>query len=77
MSAQDVDEIYEKYVRPLPAADRLKLLERTARELAETSPSERKGHSVLELRGLGKELWAGRDAQEYVNELRDEWDQIP
>ncbi len=30
--------------------------------------------SLLELRGLGKEIWEGVDAQEYVNELRDEWD---
>lgn len=26
--------------------------------------------SLSELRGLGKELWQGVDAQEYVNELR-------
>jgi hypothetical protein len=31
-------------------------------------------HSVRELRGLGKEIWQGLDAQEYVNQLRDEWD---
>ena len=30
--------------------------------------------SLFELRGLGKEIWEGVDAQEYVNELRDEWD---
>lgn len=24
--------------------------------------------------GLGKEIWEGIDAQEYVNELRDEWE---
>ena len=30
---------------------------------------------LTELRGLGKEIWQGIDAQAYVNELRDEWDQ--
>jgi AbrB family looped-hinge helix DNA binding protein len=25
------------------------------------------------LRGLGREIWEGTDAQEYVNQLRDEW----
>ena len=30
--------------------------------------------SILELDGLGAELWAGIDAQEYVNQRRDEWD---
>ena len=30
---------------------------------------------LRELRGLGKELWQGIDAQDYVNQLRDEWDE--
>ena len=29
--------------------------------------------SVFELEGLGKELWQGVDAQEYVNRERDSW----
>lgn len=31
--------------------------------------------SLLELRGLGQELWEGVDAQIYVNEERDSWRQ--
>jgi hypothetical protein len=34
-------------------------------------------HSLTELRGLGKEIWEGIDAQTYVDQLRDEWDQHP
>lgn len=30
--------------------------------------------SLLELEGLGAEIWQGVDAQEYVNQLRSEWD---
>jgi ribosomal protein L7/L12 len=30
---------------------------------------------LSELRGLGKEIWEGIDAQEYVNQLRSEWDE--
>jgi plasmid stability protein len=30
--------------------------------------------SVLELRGLGKEIWAGMDAAEHVEEIRGSWD---
>jgi len=30
-------------------------------------------HSILELRGLGKEIWEGIDAQEYVNRERASW----
>jgi len=29
--------------------------------------------SVLELRGLGKEIWQGMDAQEYVRRERSSW----
>lgn len=29
--------------------------------------------SLMELEGLGREVWAGEDAQEYVSRLRDEW----
>jgi hypothetical protein len=39
-------------------------------------PSPQK-HSLRELRGLGKEIWEGVDAQDYINQQRDEWDQRP
>ena len=29
--------------------------------------------SILDLEGLGKEVWAGVDPKEYVGELRKEW----
>jgi hypothetical protein len=29
--------------------------------------------SILELRGLGREVWEGVDPQAYINELRNEW----
>ena len=29
--------------------------------------------SILELRGLGKEVWHGIDAQDYVNQERESW----
>jgi hypothetical protein len=32
---------------------------------------------LSELRGLGKEIWAGIEAQEYVDQLRNEWDERP
>ena len=31
--------------------------------------------SLLELEGLGEEIWQGIDPQVYVTELRKEWDQ--
>ena len=32
---------------------------------------------LSELRGLGQEIWEGIDAQEYVNQLRSQWDERP
>lgn len=29
--------------------------------------------SILGLRGLGKRLWKGIDAQDYIDKLREEW----
>jgi len=39
-------------------------------EALETAPRR----SIMELQGLGKELWAGIDAAEYIRQERDSWD---
>ncbi len=31
--------------------------------------------NLMELAGLGAEIWEGIDAQDYVDQLRNEWDQ--
>jgi hypothetical protein len=31
------------------------------------------GRRITELRGLGKEIWRGQDAQQYVDHERDSW----
>ena len=31
-------------------------------------------HSILDLRGLGKEIWSGQDASAYIENERDEWE---
>ena len=37
-------------------------------------PKSSAAHRFMELRGLGKEIWEGIDAQEYVDQMRNEWD---
>lgn len=37
-------------------------------------PSDGSSHSLKELRGLGRDVWAGEDAQSDVTRLREEWD---
>ena len=36
--------------------------------------SPKNPRSILELRGLGKEVWAGVDPDEYVAQERDSWE---
>ncbi|GBC82615.1 hypothetical protein HRbin10_01743 [bacterium HR10] len=70
------EEIYERIIKPLPVAERLRLLAMIAGDLAAPSPesSQRPKRNILDLHGLGADLWQGIDAQEYVTELRREWD---
>ena len=36
--------------------------------------SVEKSDPILELRGLGKEIWVGEEADEYVSRLRGGWE---
>ena len=54
--ADHLEEVYKKYVKPLPASERLRLLEMTVHDLALTAPQDTKKRSILELRGLGKSM---------------------
>ena len=37
-------------------------------------PEEKPRRSIMELHGLGKEIWKRIDPREYVDGLRKEWD---
>jgi hypothetical protein len=67
-----VEELYLHEIRNLPPEARLQLMALIAQDLAGKPPQA--ARSMLELRGLGKELWQGVDAQAYVEELRQEWE---
>ena len=74
MATTDLDQIYEQQIKPLPRSDRLQLLARIAQDLAVSDLTDEPEHTLLELEGVGADIWQGIDAQQYVNELRDEWD---
>jgi DNA-binding HxlR family transcriptional regulator len=59
-------------VENLTLDEQLRLLEKLASivRLRVTSKPKR---SIMELEGLGKEIWQGIDAQEYVDQERDSW----
>ncbi len=58
--------------RQLSAEEQLELLEALA-TIVRQSISSRPRRSILELQGLGKQIWHEMDAQEYVNRERDTW----
>ena len=58
-------------VQRLTPADQLRLLEELASLVRRQIVQPRR--SILELRGLGKEIWQGVDAQQYVEQERASW----
>ena len=66
------DQLLTQVTRLRPA-EQLRLLEDLAAALRRGVTVHRR-QSVTALRGLGKDLWRGRDAQEYVNGERAAWD---
>lgn len=52
--------------------EQLRLLEALAVMVRNRMPVK-PSHSIMELEGLGKEIWRGLDAQEYVNQERASW----
>jgi hypothetical protein len=63
-------------IRTLTPADRQRILQEIiSMQRGVISVSETPEHSILEFGGVGAEIWSGIDAQEYVNKLREEWDE--
>jgi hypothetical protein len=49
------------------------VIERALETLAEKEPATETLTSILQLQGLGKEIWKGIDAQDYVDRERAAW----
>ncbi|CAG0970748.1 MAG: hypothetical protein IAE83_14370 [Anaerolinea sp.] len=62
-------------IRSLTLEERKQLMRLMVDTLTEPEQNMQGKHNLRELRGLGKEIWEGIDAQDYVNQQRDEWDQ--
>ena len=72
MSTIVYDDVLDRAQRLAPD-DQLRLLEELA-ALIRHQVTARKQRSILELEGLGKEIWCGMDAQEYVDRECASWD---
>ena len=75
MSTVAVQKIYGELLS-LSIAERFEVVRLAVnslqQECADVPPIRKR--SLLELRGLGKEIWEGIDAAEYVKQERDSWE---
>ncbi len=62
----------EKEIERLSPKEQLKLVEKLTHQLRKSGIKVKKERDWKDLYGLGKGLWKGEDAQEYVNRLREE-----
>jgi hypothetical protein len=60
-------------IEKLPLADKERLVSALTSKLSHPRDEQPSRHSILELRGLGKEVWSGVDAEEYVQQERSSW----
>jgi hypothetical protein len=75
MSAQpDINQLYEQQIKALPRAARLRLLARIADDLVEAETDDEQQLSLLDLEGLGADVWQGVDPKTYIDAERDSWD---
>ena len=72
MSTRTYDEILSR-IQLLPPEDQLQLLADLALMLRNQVTAEPQ-HSIMELKGLGKEVWQDIDVEKYIEEERNSWD---
>ena len=63
-----------KQVQQLSNDDRLELIQQVAEQMKSCPAEPKRKHKVSEFRGIAPNLLEGKDAQDWVNELRSEWD---
>jgi len=76
MAEEKTQLTYHDYVRGIQGLrpeEQLSLVEIISARLKKTLGIKKGKHSILELEGLGADIWKGIDAQEYVNEERGSW----
>lgn len=60
--------------RTLSVEERKQLIKALVDIVNEPAATPPKKRNLLELAGLGAEIWEGIDPQEYITQLRSEWD---
>jgi hypothetical protein len=69
-----IEQLYQQHIKAIPVTEQLRLIALIGEQLALKTAQIEKQPSLLELEGLGSHIWEGIDAQEYVDKLRQEWE---
>jgi hypothetical protein len=72
MINSNMQRAYEEVLK-LTATEKMTLISKILPELSRELKKDTR-FNIYDLKGLGKEIWKGVDAQEYVNEERDAWE---
>lgn len=72
MATDPYDDILKRAEAELTQEQQQKLAEVLAQHAGLKNGGTR--HNITDLKGLGKEIWEGVDADEYVVKERDSWD---
>jgi hypothetical protein len=73
MNTLEYNELLNRASRldPIALTKFLEDLTSVARNVKQQTPQY--AQNIMELEGLGQEIWQGLDAQAYVNQERDSW----
>lgn len=76
MTIIDIGDLPDALYRRLQlrAAQQHRSIEQEVTHILEEALHEPEPLSILELQGLGKEVWKGIDAAEFVESVRRSWD---
>ncbi len=72
MKSVDNLEKIERQIIDLPVSEQIHLIERIARRVRSAQTKSGASLNWNDLYGMGKGLWKGDDAQDYVNRARKE-----
>jgi len=72
MSSYVYDEVLNQ-AQHLTPEDQLRLVEDLVANIRRQGKARPK-HSILELEGLGAEVWKGVDVEKYIDEERNSWE---
>ena len=70
-TANDLEKI-ESQIMSLPVSEQIQLIERIARRVRSVQTKSGITLNWNDLYGMGKGIWRGDDAQDYVNRAREE-----